>query len=48
MEVVRRIFDHESFTVNTETLCQMQSGSAQRQSFYHLRKSKTQATTGLV
>jgi hypothetical protein len=33
-------FCHESFTVSTETLRQMQNRKAQRQSFYHLRKSK--------
>jgi len=31
---------YESITVNTETLRQMQNCKAQRQSFYHLRKSK--------
>jgi len=39
---------YESFTVNTETLRQMQDRSAQRQSVYHLRKSKTQTTTGMM
>ena len=31
---------YESFTVNTEALRQMSNRAAQRQSVYHLRKSK--------
>ena len=46
--VSKEYFFYESITVYTETLRQMQSHSTQRQSIYHLRKSKTQATTGIV
>ena len=37
---VGKEFCHEGFTVSTETLRQMPYRKAQRQSFYHLRKSK--------
>jgi hypothetical protein len=47
-DVSKEYFIHESITVYTEALRKMQSHSAQRQSIYHLRKSKTQATTGIV
>ena len=40
-------FYHEGFTVNTEALRQMQNCQAQRQSVYHLRKSKAQTATGM-
>jgi len=40
MVIGKEISFYESFTVNTEALRQMQNRSAQRQSVYHLRKSK--------
>ena len=40
MVISKEISCYESFTVNTETLRQMPNRAAQRQSFYHLRKSK--------
>jgi hypothetical protein len=38
--VSKEICYYESFTVDTETLRQMQNCTAQRQSIYYLRKSK--------
>jgi hypothetical protein len=40
MVIGKEKFCYESFTINKETLRQMQNRSAQRQSIYHLRKSK--------
>jgi hypothetical protein len=39
---------HESITIHSQALCQVPDRSAQRPHLYHLRKSKTQTTTGIA